>query len=116
MDNYNRRNFLGHAVKAGVAGMITFPLLEHGSGSQSLTVNQVVEKILAELPGGRQKETVDTLKSGNGDQRVTGIVTTMFATIQVIREAVKINANFIIAHEPTFYNLPDDVNWVKNNE
>jgi putative NIF3 family GTP cyclohydrolase 1 type 2 len=116
MDNYNRRNFLGHAVKAGVAGIITFPLLEHGPGSQSLTANQVIEKILAEIPGGKQKETVDTLKSGNGDQRVTGIVTTMFATVQVIREAIKINANFIIAHEPTFYNHPDDVNWVENND
>jgi putative NIF3 family GTP cyclohydrolase 1 type 2 len=116
MDNYNRRNFLGNAVKAGVAGLIFFPLPDQGYRSRSLTVNQVIEKILAELPGKRQQETVDTLKSGKGDQLVTGIVTTMFATIEVIREAIKINANFIIAHEPTFYNHPDDVNWVENNE
>ncbi len=113
---YNRRNFLGNAVKAGAAGMITLPVLDHFISTQSLTVNQVIEKIIAEIPGGKIRETVDTLKSGNGDQHVTGIITTMFATVQVILEAVKIKANFIIAHEPTFYNHADDVNWVENNE
>ncbi|TLU96944.1 hypothetical protein FEM55_04110 [Dyadobacter sediminis] len=61
------------------------------------------------------KNTVDTLKSGNANQPVTGIITTMFPTITVIEEAVKRNANFIIAHEPSFYNHRDDVNLVKNN-
>jgi putative NIF3 family GTP cyclohydrolase 1 type 2 len=61
-------------------------------------------------------DTVDTLKSGNAGQTVTGIVTTMFATVDVINEAAKRNANFIIAHEPTFYNHLDKPEWVKNNQ
>lgn len=113
---YDRRHFLCYAAKAGAAGIITIPVLDHFKNSESLTVNQVIDKILAELPGGRQSETVDTLKSGNGNQQVTGIVTTMFCTLQVIHEAIKMKANFIIAHEPTFYNHEDDVNWVENNE
>src|ERR1700676_971186 len=40
----------------------------------------------------------------------------MFATIKVIEEAARMNANFIIAHEPTFYNHEDDVHWVQHNE
>ncbi len=39
----------------------------------------------------------------------------MFATITVIEEAAKRNANFIIAHEPTFYNHRDDMSWVKDS-
>jgi putative NIF3 family GTP cyclohydrolase 1 type 2 len=40
----------------------------------------------------------------------------MFSTIKVIEEAARLNANFIIAHEPTFYNHADDLNWVDKNE
>lgn len=112
---YKRRDFLGNVVKAGAAGLWIMPALEPIISAGDLTVNQVIEKILADLPGGKQKETVDTLKSGSGDQQVTGIVTTMFATVTVIREALKINANFLIAHEPCFYNHIDDTQWVENN-
>jgi putative NIF3 family GTP cyclohydrolase 1 type 2 len=58
---------------------------------------------------------VDTLKSGSRDQIVTGIVTTMFATLTVIRKAIELKANFIIAHEPTFYNHLDETDWLKND-
>src|SRR5205085_3689747 len=52
--------------------------------------------------------TVDTIKAGNIDQQVSGIVTTMFATVDVIRQTAAIGANFIIAHEPTYYNHLDE--------
>jgi putative NIF3 family GTP cyclohydrolase 1 type 2 len=58
---------------------------------------------LKEVPGAPFEQTVDTLKSGNRDIIVTGVVATMFATIEVIRKAIAMKANFIIAHEPTFY-------------
>ena len=112
---YKRRDFLGNVVKAGAAGIMVNPLLGHFAAMESLTVSQVIERIIAEVPGGKLSETVDTLKSGSGDQVVTGIVTTMFATVQLIKAAAKIKANFIIAHEPSFYNHLDDTNWVENN-
>lgn len=112
---YKRRDFLGNVVKAGAAGILFNPLLNHYTTFEPVTVSQVIERIIAEVPGGKLNETVDTLKSGSGDQIVTGIVTTMFATVKVIQATAKIKANFIIAHEPTFYNHEDNPNWVENN-
>ena len=113
---YKRRDFLGNVVKAGAAGILVNPMLGQFTMVEALTVSQVIERIIAEVPGGKLAETVDTLKSGSGDQVVTGIVTTMFATVKVIQAAAKIKANFIIAHEPTFYNHLDDPNWVENDQ
>ena len=112
---YKRRDFIENVVKAGAVGIITAPALGHFTLNETLTVSQVTERIIADVPGGKINDTVDTLKSGSGDQVVTGIVTTMFATVKVIQAAAKINANFIIAHEPVFYNHTDDPNWVENN-
>ena len=35
--------------------------------------------------------------------------------IDIIQQAIKTGANFIIAHEPTFYNHTDDTAWVTPN-
>jgi putative NIF3 family GTP cyclohydrolase 1 type 2 len=40
----------------------------------------------------------------------------MFATIPVIRKAIEEKANFIIAHEPTFYNHTDETDWLKDDK
>ena len=112
---YKRRDFLGNVMQAGAAGLMVNPVLSHFTGTESLTVTQVIDRILAGVPGNKLIDTVDTLKSGSGDTVVTGIVTTMFCTVRVIESAAKIKANFIIAHEPTFYNHQDDENWVENN-
>ncbi|MCJ7551586.1 MAG: Nif3-like dinuclear metal center hexameric protein [Anaerolineae bacterium] len=73
------------------------------------TIQDVIDTILGRIPGGRLDETVDTVKCGDPTQTVTGIVTTFLASYDVIEEAVKLGANFIITHEPTFYNHLDDV-------
>src|SRR5207237_1137210 len=59
---------------------------------------------------------VDTLKSGSRDTIVTGIVTSMFPTIAVIRQAIAANANFIICHEPSYYNHLDETDWLQGDE
>ncbi|MBD1366687.1 Nif3-like dinuclear metal center hexameric protein [Mucilaginibacter sp. ZT4R22] len=89
-----------------------------GPGDSSfagLTVQQIIDLILKEGKLTPFAGTVDTLKSGSANIVVTGIVTTMFATIAVIEEAARLGANFIIAHEPTFYNHTDNPDWVKDN-
>jgi putative NIF3 family GTP cyclohydrolase 1 type 2 len=83
--------------------------------SKQWTVQDIIDLILKEGSLTPLQNTVDTIKSGSGNQPVTGIVTTMFATVELIRETAKLNANFIIAHEPTFYNHSDNPEWVKNN-
>lgn len=118
--NYSRKSFLSDTVK--LAGGISLLSVNNfamaataGASLKEYTVQEIMDLILKEVPGAPFKETVDTLKSGSGDQKVTGIVTTMFATIDVIHAAVKRNANFIIAHEPTFYNHTDNKTQVKDN-
>lgn len=112
---YPRREFIGKV--AATVGLVTIPGLTSGtvlmpSTQSKLTVQQVIDMILKEIPGAPFPKTVDTLKSGDGQQVVSGIVTTMFATVEVIRQAASLGANFIIAHEPTFYNHLDDTTWL----
>ena len=83
---------------------------------QDWTVQQVIDLIVKAVPGSPFPQTVDTIKAGTGDQKVTGIVTTMFATCEVITEAAKLGANFIIAHEPTFYSHTDATDWLSNSD
>jgi putative NIF3 family GTP cyclohydrolase 1 type 2 len=52
---------------------------------------------------------VDTVKIGDPDQPVTGIVTTFLVSTAVIRQAAALGANFIITHEPTFYHHLDEI-------
>jgi len=117
---HSRRKFIETTAKsAGALALVSLiPGIVKGSFipmNAQYTVQQIIDLILKEggltpIPG-----TVDTLKSGSADAVVTGIVTTMFATTTVIEQAAKLGANFIIAHEPTFYNHADDKNFVKDN-
>lgn len=108
--NIPRRRFIGNLSKAA-AGLALL-----GWQPVQLTVQEVIDLVLKEGNLSPIKDTVDTLKSGQPSQIVTGIITTMFPTITVIQEAIKRNANFIIAHEPSFYNHKDDKDWVKEND
>jgi putative NIF3 family GTP cyclohydrolase 1 type 2 len=115
-----RREFVSTALKtAGISMFLTMPGISKAANlftyNKEYTVQDVIDIILKEIPGAPFKQTVDTIKSGSADQKVSGIVTTMFATVDVIKQAVQLKANFIIAHEPTFYNHTDDINWIPNN-
>ena len=114
-----RRLFLKNLTKASLASFLVQPVLDTvgglGLSDKQYSVGDVMDLIIKEVPGAPFKETVDTLKSGDRTMMVTGIVTTMFSTVEVIRQAAAIGANFIIAHEPTFYNHTDDVKWVTPN-
>ena len=73
------------------------------------TIQNVIDVILDQIPGGRLEETVDTVKCGDPAREVKGIVTTFLASTGVIRKTIELGANFIITHEPTFYNHLDEV-------
>jgi len=115
----NRRKF---CINTGIAAgaFIAAPLFNRASSfikvDGNYTVGQIMDLFISQVPGGALTTTVDTLKSGNRDIKVTGIVTAMFATIDVIRKAIEFGANFIIAHEPTFYNHQDDTKWLENDD
>jgi len=121
MENNSRRFFIGKTLKGlGAFALLQLPFTSSAAyildnTFKTYTVEEIMKIILKEIPGAPFKQTVDTLKSGNKDMVVTGIVTTMFATITVIEQAAKLKANFMIAHEPTFYNHADDINFVTEN-
>ena len=59
--------------------------------------------------------TVDVIKEGNPDTQITGIVTCMFATMEVLKQAVNKNCNLIIVHEPLYYNHLDETKQFQND-
>jgi putative NIF3 family GTP cyclohydrolase 1 type 2 len=71
------------------------------------TAREVVAAIQEHVGVQWQKETVDTFKAGNPDTPVTGIAVTMMATMDVLQRAAANGQNFVITHEPTFYNHLD---------
>ena len=77
-----------------------------------ITIQEVIQTILADIPGSRTTDTVDTIKTGDPSQPVTGIITTFLASQAVLKKAVDLGANFVITHEPTFYNHLDQVEWL----
>ena len=115
----NRRKFIGNSIRSAGAltmlGLSSYTSAERASVNRSYTVQDIMNLILNEGNLSPLKETVDTLKFGKPDQVVTGIITTMFPTVPIIEEAARLKANFIIAHEPSFYNHNDHADWVKNN-
>lgn len=119
-DTVNRRAFITRTLTAaggiGLLALSTAGMAANNTvAAQQLTVQDIIDLILTEGNLTPINDTVDTVKAGSASQVVTGIVTTMFTTVKVIEEAARLKANFIIAHEPTFYNHRDDKEWVKNN-
>ena len=74
----------------------------------SLTAEQIIARIQKETRVPWTGQTVDVFKTGDPETPVTGIVTTMFATMDILKQAVAKGCNLIITHEPTFYNHLDD--------
>jgi putative NIF3 family GTP cyclohydrolase 1 type 2 len=115
-----RRQFVAGSLAAfGVSSLVTSSTNTYAATDlqgNSFTVQQIIDLILGEIPGGQVEKTVDTIKAGKPDQLVTGVVTTMFATVEVIRKAIELKANFIIAHEPTFYNHLDETAWLQQDK
>ena len=75
-----------------------------------------MDSFISEVPGAPFDKTVDTLKCGKREMVVSGVVTTMFPTLEVIKKTIGLGANFIIAHEPSFYNHLDETQWLENDD
>ncbi len=82
---------------------------------KSPTASQVIKKIIEKTGAGVIPNTVDIIKEGNPETPVTGIVTTMFGTMKVLRKAVEMNCNLIIVHEPLYYNHLDETKQFRND-
>ena len=99
-------------VRAGAVSAAGSSGAAFGRAGAVMTIRQVIDALQADIPGAPFPKTVDTIKAGDPGQPVKGIVTTMFATDAVITKTIGLGANFIIAHEPTFYNHADETDWL----
>lgn len=120
VDVMHRRKFLGTMASAAGITSLSMATTLNGfpvaSTNAPLTVKQIIDRIIDKIPGAPFQQTVDTLKAGAMDQTVTGIVTSMFPTVAVIKKCVALKANFIIVHEPSFYNHLDETQWLENDK
>jgi putative NIF3 family GTP cyclohydrolase 1 type 2 len=73
-----------------------------------LTAQQAADRIRANAGVPWRETTVDTFKAGDPRTVVTGIATTVMATLPVLRQAAAAGRNLIVTCEPTFYNGNDD--------
>lgn len=83
--------------------------------NSTLTAYDVVARIKGEVTCNWSEETVDTFKSGNPSDQITGIACTFMATVDVLKEAAEKGYNLIITHEPTYYNHLDSKDRLEND-
>lgn len=119
-NTHNRRKFIRNgSIMLGAAAFMQIPGVSFAKGilnnQDQYTVQQIIDLIIKEAKLSPFKNTVDNIKFGSADQAVTGIVSTMFPTIEVIEKAIALKANFIIAHEPTFYSATDNLAQQETN-
>ncbi len=84
-----------------------------------MKVKEVIEKILAYHPSlnEREADSVDTLKCGDPEMEVHGIVTTCAPTFELCQKVGGMDGyNMIICHEPLFYSHKDNTDWLINDE
>jgi len=75
--------------------------------SRAPTAQEVVDRIKQKIGIEWKADGVDTFKAGDPTTPVKGIVTSAMATLDVLKQAVKAGANFVITSEPTFYSRTD---------
>jgi putative NIF3 family GTP cyclohydrolase 1 type 2 len=115
-NNLPRRTFIRNTSIFTASGLILDPFsVFAGSGAKEWTVGEIMDMFISQVPNAPFQTTVDTLKIGSRDQVVTGIVTTMFTTLEIIKKAIELKANLIIPHEPTFFSGSDETDWLQND-
>lgn len=82
----------------------------------TLTIQEAINNLIADVPGAPFSETVYVVKVGDPSQPLRGIVTTFLANYDIIEQAAQRNANLIICHEPLFYNHLDQTDWLQNSD
>lgn len=74
-----------------------------------MKINEVIKYITGLAVAPVKENTCDRIIIGNGENEVSGIGVSMFATPNVIRRAIKEGINFLIVHEPLCYDNMDRI-------
>jgi putative NIF3 family GTP cyclohydrolase 1 type 2 len=89
---------------------------QNSTDANKITAKQLILTIINKTGSSAIPGTVDIIKEGDPQTQVTGIITCMFATMDVLKQAVIKNCNLIIVHEPLYYNHLDDTKALQNDE
>jgi putative NIF3 family GTP cyclohydrolase 1 type 2 len=71
------------------------------------TAQEIVDRLKQKLGVEWKADGVDTFKAGDPNTPVKGIATSAMATLDVLKQAVKAGAYFVITCVPTFYSRSD---------
>lgn len=63
-----------------------------------------------------ENTTRDKILFGDANQQCTGIITTIYPSVDVIKKAIDKKANLIISHETLFWNHGDHTDWLSDND
>ena len=80
-----------------------------------MKAREIREHILRRAPWVDPAKTVDTFKHGDPDVEVRSLATTWMLTMKAIDEAERLGVNFVVTHEPTFFDHFDAVEDVRND-
>ena len=87
-----------------------------------MLIIEAINKIKAYCKGSWMGNKIDDTKTrdkilyGDPNKECTGIVTTIYASVDVIKKAHELGANFIIAHEALLWNRGDHQDWLIESE
>jgi len=82
-----------------------------------MTIKSIIDGILAYHPDIGDRRTCDVIIGADPNVECTGILVSIAPTVEIVRKAIEIGANFIFVHEPTFYSgYDDECEWLKGND
>lgn len=81
--------------------------------STMITCQQLIDTIIKNTGAPTVPNTVDSIKEGNPETPVKGIITCMCATKAILEQAVEKKCNLIVVHEPLYYNHFDKTEALK---
>ena len=87
-----------------------------------MLISEVIQTVKNYCKGSWMGQKIDDTKTrdkvlyGDTDKECTGIVTTIYASVDVIRKAHELGANLIIAHEALLWNHGDHREWLEESE
>src|SRR5690554_230004 len=121
--NITRKSFITTTGLTLSGSLIGAPALSYGNSinrigpqaDNNLSIQQIIDLMIATVEGGSINNTVDSVKMGNPAAKCTGVVSTFLATAEIIQQTAKLGANLIITHEPTFYNHRDETEWLNDD-
>ncbi len=103
-------------MKTKIASLfLLLPLFICAQTTRPKTPEEVVTLIKKNVTCDWATETVDNFKTGDPNTPLKGIAVCMFADMQTLKSAVKQGCNFIITHEPVFYNHLDETASFSND-